>query len=122
MSDDVLHMIQKREPVCQTEPVILVEEQFINISMCQCCKRVGLHYANLLCSFRILEFRGFASSVLKTNFINHAAYFPDHTNRIIIGTCHKDIQFCFTESEFFDFQQAMNEALLMLEVHQAMQE
>ncbi|KYG75196.1 hypothetical protein AWW68_10335 [Roseivirga spongicola] len=113
---------QKNKPVCKTEPVNLVEEHFIHISMCKCCKRIGLHYTNLLCSFRILGFKSFASSIIRTNFNYNAVYFPDQTNRIIISTCHQDIQFCFTEPEFYDFQHAMNEALLMLEVHIAIQE
>ncbi|WP_422008783.1 DUF6686 family protein [Roseivirga pacifica] len=105
--------------MCACQPVSLVESDYINISMCLGCKRVGLHYKNILCGFEYYDYEQFNESVQRISFEKHATEFCGQPRHVILSTCHTDIQFCFTKTEFKFFKEALNEGPLMLEVQKA---
>lgn len=106
----------------QCNPNILVEGKYFNIAQCSCCKRIGLHYRNLMVGFRCQDFKAWAQSVLQVDFAQSASLFPDGETRLILMTCHKDIQFTFTEKEFEEIRGALSQSLLLLELHELLQD
>lgn len=102
-------------------PHVLFESSGLSISTCKSCGRIGLHYKNVLCGFNRNDFCQFAQRLLSMNFYKNAVCFPDGQSQVIIGTCHQDIQFCFGSTEFDQLKRALEESLLMLEVHTALE-
>ncbi|GAB5523776.1 MAG: hypothetical protein Roseis2KO_16480 [Roseivirga sp.] len=98
-------------------PKILVQGEYFNISTCSSCKRIGICYKNLISGFNRLDFVGFAQGIIQTPFEKFAVPFPPHgEERIVIKTCHKDIQFCFCPTEFSELKDLLQEALLLIEI------
>ncbi len=100
---------------------ILLEKDGINVTTCLCCRRIGLHYKNILCGFNQQDFKVFVSNTLEVSFRNSAVRFPQNKRRVILKTCHPDIQFCFDEYQLDQFKETLTEALLMFEVHMALE-
>ena len=98
-------------------PSVLFESQDLSISTCTNCGRIGLHHKNVLCGFNRKDFRQFAQRLLAMDFYENAVCFPGGQSHIIVGTCHQDIQFCFQVNEFNNLKCALEESLLILEVH-----
>lgn len=105
----------------QCNPRVLFENGDTNISTCVSCKRIGLHYKNILCAFDRTDFEGFSNCLSRIDFHNESVCFPNREMQLVVKTCHTDIQFCFGEAEFEEFKLALEEALLMLEVHKALE-
>lgn len=98
-------------------PKVLVQGEHFNITTCSSCKRIGLCYKNLVSGFNRTDFAGFARSIMETPFEKFAVPFPPHgEERIVIKTCHEDIQFCFNTTEFSELKNSIQEALLLIEV------
>ncbi|MCE7993250.1 MAG: hypothetical protein HEP71_14785 [Roseivirga sp.] len=98
-------------------PKVLVQGEHFNISTCSSCKRIGFCYKNLISGFDRNDFVGFAQSIIKTPFEKFAVPFPPYgEERIVIKTCHEDIQFCFHPVEFSELKDSLQEALLLIEV------
>lgn len=47
--------------------------------------------------------------------------FPGGQKQIVVKTCHSDVQFCFTEQEFVGLKIALEETMLMIEVHSVLE-
>ena len=103
------------------EPNVLVSSDYFNISICKCCNRVGMFYKNLLVGFEVCEFTNFCKEVTQLDFYNNCVYFPNGQTHLVVETCHQNIQFSFNESEFQELKSMLNESMLMLEVHQALE-
>lgn len=98
-------------------PRILVQSEHFNVTTCSTCKRIGLCYKNLVSGFDRLDFTSFAHNIIQTDFTRFAVPFPPHgEKRIVIKTCHADIQFSFDPEEFSEFRNGLQEALLLIEV------
>ncbi|MFT7268604.1 MAG: hypothetical protein ACI905_000810 [Roseivirga sp.] len=105
----------------QCNPSVLVQSIHLNISLCKCCKRIGLFYKNILVGFEIEGFRHFCEGVSNMEFYSSAILFPNGEDYIVVDTCHQDIQFCFTHTEFKELLLALNESILMVEVHESLE-
>ncbi len=105
----------------QCNPSVLVSSEYFNISICKCCKRIGLFYKNLLVGFDIKEFTHFCQGVANLDFYSNCVYFPNAKPYVVIETCHPDIQFGFEATEFEELKSILDESMLMLEVHQALE-
>ncbi|MCW9707553.1 hypothetical protein J6I44_11865 [Aliifodinibius sp. 1BSP15-2V2] len=82
------------------------------------CNHIALKYKNLLLNFNPDGFLTFTSSFEKLNFDERAVLFPDGTSRLVMHTRCQEIQLCFDHSEFQAMSEALQEAAVMLEVHQ----
>ncbi len=105
----------------QCSPTILVDSPHLNISLCKCCKRVGLYYKNILVGFEIEEFNNFYQGVTSSEFFKNATRFPNGQDYTVLETCHPDIQFCFNLEEFGELVTVLEEAMLMLQVHESLE-
>ena len=66
------------------------------------------------------QFLTFCVGVESVSFDQHSVPFPNGIRYIILDTCHQDIQFCFDKSQFFQLRMALEEAQLMIEVHESL--
>ncbi len=103
------------------DPVTLVEAEGLNVSLCKCCKRIGLMHKNLLVSFNLIEFTQFSSSVRNIDFHRSAICFPDGQPYVILNTCHEDIQFCFDFAEFAQLKSVLDQADVMIQVYESLE-
>ena len=102
-------------------PKVLIEGEHFNISICSSCRRIGLCYKNVLSGFDSEHFIGFAQSIILTSFEKFALPFPPHgEDRIVIKTCHEDIQFSFDHLEYEELKNALQQALLLLEAERVL--
>ena len=99
-------------------PVIVLDGEHFNVSRCAGCERIGLHYRNLLVGFDPEQFEAFSTSICNIDFKSSAVKFPNGLEHIIVNTCHQDIQFCFTQEEFEEFQEVLQQALIILDARQ----
>lgn len=96
-------------------PEIIIEGNYFNIARCSHCKRIGLYYKNLLVGFSPKAFEKFSDAFVKINFDKQALRFPDGDKHIIINTCHNDIQLNFKEKEFDEMKEMLEQASVLLE-------
>lgn len=106
----------------QCKPKALFESLDIKVSTCTCCRRVGLQFKNLLFGFDRKDFEGFTECILHINFKSRAVNFPDGQTQVIVKTCHSDVQFCLSEKELQDLKLALDEAMLIAEIHSVLEE
>lgn len=98
-------------------PKILVEGAYFNIASCTSCKRIGMSYKNILSGFEPDDFACFSKNIIETTFEKYAVPFPPEGDlRIVIKTCHNDIQFSFDGPEFTELQHLLQQSRLLLEV------
>lgn len=103
-------------------PKILVQGTHINLTMCSSCKRIGLYYKNILSGFDPAQFSGFAESVINISFQKYAVPFPPQGDlRIVLKTCHEDIQFSFNSEEYIELKNSLQEAQLLIEVEKVLE-
>lgn len=105
----------------QCNPIVLVSSDYFNISICKCCKSVGMLYKNLLVSFEPKEFAKFCEGFSKLDFYSNCVYFPNGKTYLVVDTAHPDIQFSFNEAEFDELKLILEESQLMMEVHKALE-
>lgn len=98
-------------------PKVIVEGGYYNIAQCHCCKRLGLYYKNLLVSFEFDDFIAFIDSFCAVNFDKKSVLFPGKKKLLVINTCHKDIQFAFSKTEFEELRTSLQQAKLVLEAN-----
>ena len=104
-------------------PKILVQDQHFSIAICTTCHRIGFNYNNLLAGFDKTEFTHFSRNILASNFFEFAMRFPPNGQlRTVVKTCHKDIQMAFSESEFAELKDILQQTLLMLEMEDILSE
>lgn len=97
---------------------VLIQKDNLCIEQCSCCDNIHLLYQNLLLKFTPKSFADFEATLSKLEFENRAVTFGDGSDKMLINTPQKEIQLCFTKSEFELLRQSLKEALLMLEVSQ----
>ena len=99
------------------EPQVLVQGEDFSIAQCKGCKRIGLHYKNILAGFDQREFQCFAQGFCALSFEANCVPFPGSVEHIVIKTCHDNIQFTFKEQEFFHMKELLQRSCMMLEVN-----
>lgn len=100
------------------EKTTLSRRQDLRIVQFDGCNHIALKYKNLLLNFNPDGFLAFTSSFQNINFDDRAVLFPDGTTRLVMHTRCQEIQLCFDHSEFKTVGEALQEAAVMLEVHQ----
>ncbi|GAA4341458.1 hypothetical protein GCM10023149_53790 [Mucilaginibacter gynuensis] len=68
-------------------------------------------------SFEYDQFEAFRNFTEEVDYEELTYPFPDGTERIILRTPNRDINFTFSVDEWHSFRQAMDEALYMREVY-----
>ncbi|MDR8391195.1 hypothetical protein NC796_08605 [Aliifodinibius sp. S!AR15-10] len=97
---------------------ILIRKDNLRIVRFKSCNHIGFMYKNLLLNFNITGFQQFTESFQQLNFDRRAVSFPDGTTRMVMKTCRQEIQLCFQKDEFEMVREALQEAVVMLEVNQ----
>ncbi len=87
------------------------------IGYCKCCSSLYLWHNNLMLCFDIEQFKAFRNFPENCDYEDMVHDFPDGSERIILRTPNRDINFTFTLDEWEDMKQAMDEALYMREVY-----
>ncbi len=103
-------------------PHLLVEREAFYIAQCKSCKRIGLHYKNLLAEFHLKDFELCSQQLLDVDFSASAVLFPDRKRRVVIRSCHQCIDFTFTHHEFKEMKDALSQALLVLKAEKLIHE
>ena len=70
----------------------------------------------MLC-FTPEQFKSFQHFTNELDFDDRSFPFPDGSERLVLCTPNRDINFVFTEAEWEDFNAAMLEASYLLEVY-----
>lgn len=104
------------------EPIILIQNPNFHLAQCQHCHRIGLYYHNLLASFEKIEFLQWSRKLVHIKFWKNYTVFPSGQKRIVIETCHHDLQFSFSDHEFREFRQFLTQSILLLEAQDYLSE
>jgi len=99
--------------MCNTK--VLFEAPGFSITQCPNCDHIGLYFGQVLVRFTRTDFKDWAQALGRVVFEEVAICYPDHVYRIILNTCHRDIQFTFTEKEFEQLVEGTQQAWLVLE-------
>jgi hypothetical protein len=101
--------------MCETK--ILTQKGPTVISHCPECGMLNIWHQNLLLCFTPSQFISFQRFTNDMGFEDRCFPFPDGSERVVLCTPNRDINFVFTEEEWNDFNAAMIESLYMLEVY-----
>ncbi|WP_407935480.1 DUF6686 family protein [Fodinibius sp. N2] len=96
---------------------ILSQRENLSVEQCHCCDNIILHYQNLLLKFSPKSFKEFTNTLLDVNFNKRSISFGNGTEKMIINTQLKEVQMCFTKTEYHTICHALKEASVMLEVN-----
>ncbi len=102
--------------MCQT--VILCQKGPTLISQCIECRIINIWHNNVLLYFSpddLNTFKNFTASLEPEECLFP---FPDGQDRLILRTPNKDINFCFTDAEWLQFQIALEEAEYMRSIYE----
>lgn len=99
------------------EKTTLTKKQDLRIVQFSNCNHIAFRYKNLLLNFNSDGFLKFTSSFKNLNFDERAVMFPDGTSRLVMHTRCQEIQLCFDHSEYRAVGEALQEAAVMMEVH-----
>lgn len=101
--------------MCNTK--VLAQTGSAFISHCKDCKTIFIWQNNILLNFSPEDFTAFKRMLYGLDFEDCSFRFQDNASRIIIKTPKPEISFTFTEEEWDDFNQAIDEAAYMQEVY-----
>ncbi|MES2810003.1 MAG: DUF6686 family protein [Bacteroidota bacterium] len=88
----------------------------IMISQCFQCKTINIWQHNVLLNFTPQQFCDFRKFISDLDFHERSHPFPDMQERAILKTPVDHINFVFTEEEWYDMREALDEALHMQKV------
>jgi hypothetical protein len=89
-----------------------------HISHCAHCQTVYIWHNNLLLNFSPKDFQLFHETLLQQRFYDCCMLFPDGEERVVVHSPCRDISFTFTQAEWQDMRDAMEEAVLMQQVYE----
>ncbi|MFD0793844.1 hypothetical protein ACFQZX_09455 [Mucilaginibacter litoreus] len=101
--------------MCET--TILTQNGLTVISHCPDCGMLNIWHQNLLLCFTPLQFFAFQRFTNDMNFEERCFPFPDGSERVVLCTPNRDINFVYTKQEWESFNTAMLEAVYLLEVY-----
>lgn len=87
------------------------------ISYCPKCQNHYVWQSSFLLSFSLFQFQCFASDIENCKVEKEYVRFPDGTWRTFLETPLQEILLTFTEDEWRDFRNAVQEAYYMREVY-----
>ncbi|WP_339717423.1 DUF6686 family protein [Cyclobacterium amurskyense] len=102
---------------CKTE-IIYQNKDFI-FTKCMDCSRMGLMYHQVMIGFDEINFSAFIRYLKQLDFETYKYPCIDGIDRVIIETYHQDIQFSFSEEEFYTLKTGVieaNEQLQLIEM------
>ncbi|PVY38372.1 MULTISPECIES: DUF6686 family protein [Pontibacter] len=91
------------------------------ISHCVGCRSVSLWHNNLIVSFTPEQFFAFSNLIRRYSFADGAMPFPDELERIMIRLPHKDFTMAFTEAEWVNLGEVVEEALYMRQIYEMLE-
>jgi hypothetical protein len=103
--------------MCETR--ILTQRGATVISHCAECGMLNIWHQNLMLCFTPEQLKSFQRFTTDLDFDDRSFPFPDGSNRLVLCTPNRDINFVFTDAEWEDFNGAMIEAGYMIEVYNA---
>jgi hypothetical protein len=86
------------------------------VSQCLQCKTLNIWQHNLLLNFTPQQFADFRTFIGDLDFDERSHLFPDGQERAIVKTPVDHINFAFTEDEWDDLKDAIDEAMHMQKV------
>ncbi|QHS60940.1 DUF6686 family protein [Chitinophaga agri] len=95
----------------------LCNKNSAQISHCANCQTVYIWHNNLLLNFSPHDFQLFHETMQQQEFYDCSMMFPDGEERIIVHSPCRDISFTFTQPEWMDMKEAMNQAILLQQVY-----
>ena len=101
--------------MCETR--ILTQKGQSVISHCADCGMINIWHQNLMLCFTPEQFSSFHRFTQEMEFDDRCFPFPDGSERVVLCTPNRDINFVFTDTEWDDFNAAMLEAMYMMEVY-----
>jgi hypothetical protein len=101
--------------MCQT--VILCQKGPTLISQCVECRVINIWHHSILLYFDTEKFQAFRDHTTQLDPLDHTFPFPDGQDRLILHTPNKDINFCFTSTEWDLFRSALDEAGYMQAIY-----
>ena len=101
--------------MCETK--ILTQQGTTVISHCAECGMLNIWHQNLMLCFTPVQFNSFKHFTNELDFDDRSFPFPDGSERLVLCTPNRDINFVFTEAEWNDFNSAILEASYLLEVY-----
>lgn len=102
--------------MCNTQ--VLSQKGKAVISHCPDCGIINLWHQNLLLAFTPDQFNSFRKFTMELDFEERSYPFPDGSERVILCTPNRDINFVFSIDEWDDFHEAMEEAGYMRDISQ----
>ena len=86
------------------------------MSVVQCikCETIGLNYKNIIASFSTSDFINFSSDFESIEFDRDSTQFPDGQRKIVVLSCHADIQFCFDRYEYEEMKNMLAQSRLLI--------
>lgn len=108
----------KAKDMCNTK--ILAQAGSAFVSHCTDCKTIFIWQNNILLNFSPEDFSSFKRMLSELDFEDCSFHFRDNIPRIIIKSPKPEISFTFSEDEWEDFNQAINEALYMQQIYALM--
>lgn len=82
---------------------------------------LNLWHQHILLCFTPEQFESFYYFTCELNIAERRFELPDGTERLILCTPNRDINFVFTEAEWHEVKAALIEALYLQEVHRLLQ-
>lgn len=102
--------------MCETR--VLSQKGSAVISHCPECDMLNIWHQNLMLAFTADQFNSFRKFTSELDFAERSYPFPDGTERVILCTPNRDINFVFSTDEWDNFHAAMEEAAYMRDIYQ----
>lgn len=111
------YLYQKIKAMKCTPKIIFSDGQNL-ISQCTHCHKIGIVFNSTLLGFREPEFYSFCETMTDLDFDAWAVDYPDETRRIVIDLGYENIKLNLTQTEFETFKDILQQATILLQVHQ----
>lgn len=89
-----------------------------HISHCTNCQTIYIWHNNLLLNFSPQDFQLFCDTLEHQEFYDCCMMFPDGEERVVVHSPCRDISFTFTQQEWLNMKEALNEAILLQQVYE----
>jgi hypothetical protein len=103
------------------DATILSKKNATIISRCSDCRGLFIWNNNLVLNFTAEQFYKFRAFTTDLDIDEYTLPFPDGIDRVVMRTPSRDINLTFTPEEWYDFNEAMEEASHMLCVYELME-
>lgn len=102
-------------------PILLKSTPTSHLSQCVECKTIFLWYNNIVINYTLSEFDTFRQILARTSFESNSLAFPDEVERVIVRTPHASISLTFTQQEWSNLKDVMDEGRFVLQFYEMME-